>query len=36
MYNLSLIWLLQAGYQMVTKLYWENVMEVTNLPSYQI
>ena len=33
MYNIPLIWLLLAGYQMVTKLYRENVWK---LPSYQI
>ena len=32
-YNQSLLWLLQAGYQMVTKLYRENVWK---LPSYQV
>ena len=33
MYIPPLIWLLQAGYQMVTKLYRENVLK---LPSYQV
>ena len=33
MYNIPLIWLLLAGYQMVTKLYRENVWK---LPRYQI
>ena len=33
MYNPPLIWLLPAGYQMVTKLYRENVWK---LPIYQV
>ena len=31
-----LVLLLQVSYQMVTKLYSENCMEVTKLPGYQI
>ena len=33
MYNPSLLWLLQVGYQIVTKLYRDNVWK---LPSYQV